>query len=716
MLSRPTPTESKDITDFRQPDAIELDLPKGDQEAVPEAPGSVDESTREHDQTKIIWVITAVVVAGAAIVQIFFVPTLRPMAAPFELPWWVFVLALAAAEVFIVHLPVRRDTHTISLSELATVLGFAFVSPHMLILARLGGSALALGVYRRQRLVKMAFNMALFYLDLVVALAVYRAVLGDASPNSPTGWLAALIAASAAVIVSAALVTTVVWLHDRDRSQANILRSLAAGSLIPVGTSLVGVLCMIVLWQDPRAALVLVAAAGLFYLFIRTYGRLSKRHDDLRAIYSFTETIHAGLSDDQMQIELLGAAQEHLRASIAELLIEDPSSGAYTFGRLEEEGALKKGSANELRIDRLELFGASTQAPVSFNRHSTEVDEERARDLLAPFGFESGLIAPLYVDGSLVGAVAVGNRLGPIDTFDGSDHALIETMAQHASLTIERLRLTASLQHEVEINQRLLESKDDLLASVSHELRTPLTGILGFAELVRDGGDEMGDTERISMVGAIAAEALDLTNVVEDLLTAARAGAGKLTITSSTVQLRALVERVLESHEPAPPRTLQIRGGDASAVADPARVRQVVRNLLTNAERYGGQSILVTIESDAGGSRIAIADNGEGIPTDGDVGSIFEPYQSAHDPDQKVASVGIGLTISRALARLMNGDLTYRRESGWTIFELSLPGGDAFVSLAPPAAPSAVVPDAALRRRRPVETTIRFSELGDSRD
>jgi signal transduction histidine kinase len=272
-------------------------------------------------------------------------------------------------------------------------------------------------------------------------------------------------------------------------------------------------------------------------------------------------------------------------------------------------------------------------------------------------------------------------------------------MAHHASLTIERLRLTESLKQEVETNHELLASKDALLASVSHELRTPLTGILGFAELIRDTGTEMDESERASMVGAIAAEALDLANLVDDLLTAARSSAGKLTVTISTVELKSLVERVLEAHTPPPPRTVQVRGGIATAVADPARVRQVIRNLLTNAERYGGDSIQVTIDSDVDQARISVADNGEGVPTSDAAESIFEAYHSAHDPQRRVASVGIGLTISRALARLMHGDLTYRREAGWTIFELLLPGPHATVSSEPATPDVATPPDRSLRRR-----------------
>jgi signal transduction histidine kinase len=404
-----------------------------------------------------------------------------------------------------------------------------------------------------------------------------------------------------------------------------------------------------------------------------------------------------------MQIELLGAAQEHLRARIAELVIKDSPSGGFSFARLTEDGHLTHGSANEARVDRLALFGSSPDDPVSFRRETDLSAEQAMQAALRPFGFGTGLAAPLYVEDDLIGVIAVGNRLGPIDTFDAADDALIEAMAQHASLTIGRLRLTESLQREVETNHALLESKDALLASVSHELRTPLTGILGFAELVRDTGEDMEVSERQSMVGAIASEALDLSNLVEDLLTAAKSSAGKLTITPSPVELRSVVDRVLEAHAPVPPRTVQIRGDQVAAVADPARVRQVVRNLLTNAERYGGDSILITLRSDAEYAYVSVADNGAGVDSSEQAEAIFGAYQSAHRPDGRIASVGIGLTISRALARLMHGDLEYRREFGWTVFEFSVPGPNAVVRAEAAEVASPARPDVTLRRRGRVQ-------------
>jgi signal transduction histidine kinase len=101
------------------------------------------------------------------------------------------------------------------------------------------------------------------------------------------------------------------------------------------------------------------------------------------------------------------------------------------------------------------------------------------------------------------------------------------------------------------------------------------------------------------------------------------------------------------------------------------RIRQIVRNLVTNALRYGGDTLHVEL-FDRDETGIMVCDNGEAIP-EGDRERIFQPYQRAHNAPGIAGSLGLGLSISRKLARMMNGDLVYRFENDLSIFELILP-------------------------------------------
>jgi signal transduction histidine kinase len=94
--------------------------------------------------------------------------------------------------------------------------------------------------------------------------------------------------------------------------------------------------------------------------------------------------------------------------------------------------------------------------------------------------------------------------------------------------------------------------------------------------------------------------------------------------------------------------------------------------MITNACRYGGEEVEVRLGATEGHVTIQIADNGSGVPPE-DSEQIFLPYHRAHSSHSQPAALGIGLSVARQLARLMNGDLTYLRSEGWTVFELRLP-------------------------------------------
>jgi signal transduction histidine kinase len=109
--------------------------------------------------------------------------------------------------------------------------------------------------------------------------------------------------------------------------------------------------------------------------------------------------------------------------------------------------------------------------------------------------------------------------------------------------------------------------------------------------------------------------------------------------------------------------------GDAAIVADPARTRQILRNLLDNASRHGTPPVKVTISEVATVVRIVIEDSGMGVSR-GLVASMFDRYRSGPNPDGLPTSTGIGLWLSKELATLMGGDL---RHMGGSVFEVTLP-------------------------------------------
>lgn len=212
------------------------------------------------------------------------------------------------------------------------------------------------------------------------------------------------------------------------------------------------------------------------------------------------------------------------------------------------------------------------------------------------------------------------------------------------------------------------KDKDRFLASVSHELRTPLTVVSGLANELNDQPETFSDTERDDLMSVLVEQTDELSGIVEDLLVAARSDIGMVAIHHSNVDLGAEAASAMASAG----IDGTTRGIPGYAFADAQRVRQVLRNLLTNAKRYGGPKVRIDFAEGAGWTEVVVADNGQGVPRDKRE-LIFQSYQSAHDPGSAVGSVGLGLFISRTLARAMGGDLEYVYDGTWSHFRLRLP-------------------------------------------
>jgi signal transduction histidine kinase len=236
----------------------------------------------------------------------------------------------------------------------------------------------------------------------------------------------------------------------------------------------------------------------------------------------------------------------------------------------------------------------------------------------------------------------------------------LEVIARHEA-TLERLRSTESA----------VESKDRLIKSVSHELRTPLTALLGYAELLRDPSTV--DVDRFEAVTTIVDQGQDLANIVDDLLTKAQAEAETLTLASVTLSMGAQVAQVVEGWGVATSTNFRVSADrGVKAVGDPSRVRQIVRNLVSNAIRYGDGTIEIATRTNDDSSHVLVANPGSPIPEE-QRERIFEPYHRVNPDVSQPAGLGLGLSISRQLARMMGGDITYHHRDGMSVFDLSLP-------------------------------------------
>lgn len=277
-----------------------------------------------------------------------------------------------------------------------------------------------------------------------------------------------------------------------------------------------------------------------------------------------------------------------------------------------------------------------------------------------------------------------GNALGTLCVIDREPRIL--TDEQKSALEALSTQVMALLElrqsvDELRAHQSQLEStmrqKENLIATVSHEIRTPLTAIIGLIETLIDPTTELSAAERKELLQTAGREATDVSGLIEDLLTAAKAESGTLSVKCVNVNLCAQTAQVLEGLDPDYVRgvSLVLEEEPCRALGDPARIRQVIRNLLTNAFRYGGPDVQVRISYAGDRCRLQVEDDGEGIPLD-DRERIFESYQQV-ESGLVTESIGLGLPVSRLLSEKMGGTLTYEQVDGRSVFCFELPAAAA---------------------------------------
>lgn len=224
--------------------------------------------------------------------------------------------------------------------------------------------------------------------------------------------------------------------------------------------------------------------------------------------------------------------------------------------------------------------------------------------------------------------------------------------------------------------------RSQMLGTVSHELRNNLTAMMGLTQLVGIQPD-LTFEEAKELVALAHQQAVDATEIVEDLLTVTRLEGSALTVTIEPIDVNEAVETTVRRFAgEGTGLGVEIRTDLPPANADALRVRQILRNLISNAVRYGGPSIHIATRMLGGRIEVVVADNGNGVPRE-DEKTVFLAYRRSTNSNH-AASVGLGLWVSRHLAETMGGSLEYRRVNGSTEFVLGLEtcsGADTVVLL-----------------------------------
>lgn len=288
--------------------------------------------------------------------------------------------------------------------------------------------------------------------------------------------------------------------------------------------------------------------------------------------------------------------------------------------------------------------------------------DEGHTQILRHLGPGSAILAPLRARGRILGVLSAVRQESRRPRFGEQDVPLVEDLASRGALALDN----AVLLRRAESANR---AKGEFLATMSHELRTPLTAIIGYGDLLATGVcGELSGRQR-EQVERITLSAWHLVSIIEQILTFSRTEAGREQPRLETLDLCALVRESASLLEPEAARrglTLSVAApAELALESDAGKLRQILLNLIGNAVKFTEQGgVEISVERCADASWVRVRDTGPGLAPE-DLERIFEPFtQVDQSATRAKGGAGLGLPVSRRLARLLGGDVEVESAPG----------------------------------------------------
>ncbi len=402
------------------------------------------------------WIV-GVIAAAAAVAIIAFAGLPNAGSRPFTVSPALLAIAFFGASIVELSFESRRASHSFNITEIPLLIGIVFTSGPGLLVARVAAHVAYTMGAKRQPLYKAVFNTAMNTLNTVVALEVYYAVLGSASPVSRLGWLAAGVGMLACQLVDWVFLTLVIWLASGAIAARSVGESVPTAALVSFTNTCLALIAVVVLWVDPLGGVLLAGVCAVVGTGYEVHQRLRRRAAVLGRIHDFTQALDGHNDMDGVLTATLDKARDILGAQSSELWLKQ-ANGWLRYSSTDD--ALTVLTTSEPAT--LEQMAIAAGHGVLIRRPSKRTDHSDPASL-ADRGAEDAIAVPLQ-NPELEGVLTVAGRLNTLVTFTGDDMNALESMAAHAGVALHSALLLDRLAREAE--EKEYQALHDALTSL----------------------------------------------------------------------------------------------------------------------------------------------------------------------------------------------------------------------------------------------------------
>ncbi|WP_155858740.1 sensor domain-containing diguanylate cyclase [Candidatus Blastococcus massiliensis] len=413
------------------------------------------------------WAIVVLTACVVAIAAALFVVGVRPLSgAPtaLTLPWVFWVATFLVAETLVVNVQWQREAHMFSMGDLVLAGGLLLATPRDLVVAQVVACAVLLVVQRRQRGVKLVFNLAVCALNASLATTVFAALAGT---TGTWDWLAALLAVPLSTAVGDLFIVAAIAISEGRAELAPFVEMFTLSVPFSLGSAALGVVMARSAVSDPASLALLTVPTLLIVASYRAYTGAREQRENLRVLHEVTSLLHTSGDSEEALGHFLDSVRSAFRAEMAELVLLGPADreGATVSRSREGAEAVVMAPLDDHEGHR-RLVHLATASGALTSRTGTGPVQHLAR-YISGRGMKDAMVAALRTEDRVHGLLLVGGRFGDSTTFSSSDLALLDTFARHVATTLERGRLEENLRQVTDLKEQLRHQA----------LHDPLTGL-----------------------------------------------------------------------------------------------------------------------------------------------------------------------------------------------------------------------------------------------